>query len=80
MANEIIEWDKQYLLLLSEGIPIDDNKYLESLEIATELIVCTEEQVQRLPIYFDIKIYLNLKNIKNPLFSVTFTFWLAAII
>ena len=37
MANEIIESGKQHLFLLSEGTRIDDNKYFESLEIATEL-------------------------------------------
>ena len=40
-----IESDKQNLSLLSEGTRIDDNKYLESIEIATELIIWTEEQV-----------------------------------
>ena len=40
---------------------------LESLENGTELIVCTEEQVQKLPIYFELKKYLSLINISYPL-------------
>ena len=45
MASEIIESDKLHLLLLSDGTRIDDYEYLESLEITTELTVCTEEQI-----------------------------------
>ena len=44
--------------MLSDGNQIDDNKYLENLEIATELIVAIEEQIQKLTIYYDIKRYL----------------------
>ena len=65
MASEILESDKLHLFSLSDGI--DDNKYLESLETATELIVCTEEQIQKLSIYFDIKRSLHSKNISYPL-------------
>ena len=55
MASEIIESDKLHLFLLSDGSRIDENQYLESLEIATELIiVCTEEQFQKLSIYFEL--------------------------
>ena len=38
MASKIL---KLYLFLLSDGTRIDDNEYLESLEIATKLIVST---------------------------------------
>ena len=65
MASEIIESDKLHLLLLSDGTWIDDNEYLESLETATELIVCTEEQIQKLLIYSDVKRYLHFKNIST---------------
>ena len=67
MTSEIIEADNLHLFLLSDGTRIDDNEYLESLENSTELIVCTEEQIQKLPIYFGIKRYLSLKNISYPL-------------
>ena len=57
MASETIELDKLYLFLLSDSTRIDDNEYLddENLEIATELIVCTEEQIEKLSIYFELK-------------------------
>ena len=55
------------MFLLSDGTRIDDNKYLSSLENGTELIVCTEEQIQKLLIYFELKRYLNFKNILYPL-------------
>ena len=48
MTSEITEADRLHLFLLSDGIRVDDNEYLESLENAAELIVCTEEQVQKL--------------------------------
>ena len=63
MANEIIEADKLHLFLLSDGTQIDNNEYLSSLENGTELIVCTEEQIQKLLIYFELKRYLSFKNI-----------------
>ena len=63
LASEIIKGDNLHLFLLSDGTRIDDNEYLESLENGTELIVCTEEQIQKLLIYFELKRYLNLKNI-----------------
>ena len=60
MASEIIKPDRPYLFLLSDGTRIDDNEYLESLESGTELILCTEEQIQKLLIYFEFKRYLSL--------------------
>ena len=59
MASEIIEADRLHLYLLSDGTLTEDNEYLESLENGTELIVCTEEQIQKLLIYFELKRYLS---------------------
>ena len=67
LASEIIEADRLHLFLLSDGTRIDDNEYLSSLENGTELIVCTEEQIQKLLIYFELKRYLSFKNISYPL-------------
>ena len=67
MASEIIEADRLHLFLLSDGTRIDDNEYLESLENGTELIVCTEEQIQKLSFYFELKRNLRLQNISYPL-------------
>ena len=67
MASEIIEADRLHLLLLSDGTQIDNNEYLQSLENGTELIVCTEEQIQKLLIYFELKKYLGFKNMSYPL-------------
>ena len=67
LASEIIDADNLYLFLLSDGTRIDDNEYLESLENGTTLTVCTEEQIQKMLIYFEIKRYLSLKNISYPL-------------
>ena len=47
MASETIEADRLHLFLLSDGTRIDGN------ENDTELIVCTEEQFQKLSIYFE---------------------------
>ena len=55
------------MFLLSDSTQIDDNEYLSSLENGTELIVCTEEQIQKLLIYFELKRYLSFKNILYPL-------------
>ena len=63
MAGEIIEADRLHLFLLSDGTRINNNLYLESPEKHTELIVCTEKQIQKLCIYFELKRYLSLKNI-----------------
>ena len=67
LASQIIEADRIHLFLLSDGTRIDDNELLSSLENSTELIICTEEQIQKLPIYFELKRYLSLKNISHPL-------------
>ena len=66
MVSEIIEGDRLHLFLLSDGTRIDNNKHLSSLENGTELIVCTEKQIQKLLIYFELKKYLSFKNI-SPL-------------
>ena len=67
MASEIIKADNLHLFLVSDGTRIDNNEYLSSLENGTELIVCTEEQIQKLLIYFELKRYLSFKNISYPL-------------
>ena len=67
LASEITEADRLHLFLLSDGTRINDNEYLESLENGTELIVCTEEQIQKLLIYFELKRYFSFKNISYPL-------------
>ena len=67
LASEITEADRLHLFLLSDGARIDDNEYLSSLENSTELIVCKEEQIKKLLIYFELKRYLSLKNISYPL-------------
>ena len=74
MTSEIIEADNLYLILLSVGTRIDDNGCLESLENGTELIVCREEKMQKLLIYFEIKRYLSLKNISYPL-DIEYFLW-----
>ena len=55
MASEIIEADNLQLFLPSNGTRIYYNEYLESLENGTELIVCREEQIKKLSIYFELK-------------------------
>ena len=67
LAREKIKADILHLSLISDGTRIDDNEYLESLENGTELIVCTEEHIQKLLIYFKLKRYLSFKNISHPL-------------
>ena len=42
MASEILEFDTLHLFVLSDGTRIDDDKYLESLESAAELIISIE--------------------------------------
>ena len=44
-----------HLFLLPDGTRIDENEYFCSLENGTELIVCTEEQIEKISIYFGIK-------------------------
>ena len=73
LTSERIEADRLHLFLLSDGTQIDDNEYLESLENGTELIVCTEEQIQILSNNFELKRYLSLKNISYPLDIEYFT-------
>ena len=63
MASEIIEADNLHLFLLPDSTGIDDNEYLERLENGAELIVCTEEQIHKLLIFFELKRYLSHKNI-----------------
>ena len=67
LASQIIKVDRLHLFLLSNGTRNDDDKYLKSLENGTELIVCTEEQIQKLSIYYELKRYLSLKSISHPL-------------
>ena len=55
--------DRFHLFLLSDGTRIDEDEYLSSLEDGTKLIVCTEEQIQKLSIYSELKRYLSLKSI-----------------
>ena len=74
MASEIIESDKLHLFLPSDGTRIDDNEYLETLENGTELIILTEEQIQKLSVYFEIKRYLSLRNIDYPL-NIDYFIW-----
>ena len=47
LAGKIIKADNLHLFLLSES-----TKVLESLKNSTELIVCTEEQIQELSGFF----------------------------
>ena len=67
LASEIIEADRLHLFFLSDGTRINEDEYLSSLEDDTELIICTEEQIQKLLIYFELKRYLSLKNISYRL-------------
>ena len=78
LASEIMKADRLHLFLLSDGTRIDDNKYLESLENGTELIVCTEEQIQKLSIYFELKRYLSFKKISYPL-DIDYFLWYSKI-
>ena len=63
LGSEIIEADKVHLFLFSDGTRIDEDEYLSSLEDGTVLIICTEEQIKKLLICFELKRYLTLKNI-----------------
>ena len=75
LASQLIEADRLHLFLFSDGTWIDDNEYLESLENCAELIVCTEEQIQKLSIYLELKSFKNisyaLNSFKHRLFSMT---------
>ena len=55
LASQIIKADRFHLFLLTDGTRIDEDEYLSSLENGTELIACTEEQIQKLSIYFELK-------------------------
>ena len=55
MAGEKLKSDKVHLFSLWDGTRISDNEYLESLETATVLTVCTRQRMHGLSIYFDIK-------------------------
>ena len=68
MTSEIIEADNLHLILFSVGTRIDYNGCLESLENGTELIACTEEQIQKLLIYFEITSLVLLKVYFNSLY------------
>ena len=67
LAGEIMEADRFHLFLLFDGTRIDENEYLGSLENGTELIVFTEEQIQKLSIYFELERSLSFKNVSYPL-------------
>ena len=68
--------NRLHLFLLSDSTQIDEDEYLSSLEDESELIVCTEEQIQKLSIYFELKRYLRLKNISHPLNIIFYDAWL----
>ena len=57
LASEMFGADNLHLFLLYEGTRIDNNEYLSNLENGTKLIVCTEEQSQKLLINFELKIF-----------------------
>ena len=67
LTSQIIEADRFHLFLLSGSTRIDEDEYLSSLENGTELTVFTEEQIQKLLVYVELKRYLSLKNISYPL-------------
>ena len=48
LGSEIIYGDNLHLFLLSHGTRIGNNEYLSSLEYGTELIICTEERIQKM--------------------------------
>ena len=52
IVSQITEADRLHLFWLSDGARIDEDEYLSSLENGTELIVCTEEQIQKLSVCF----------------------------
>ena len=56
LASEMIEADRLHLFLFSNSTRIDDNEYLESLENGTEWIVCTEEQIVKICLFWIKKI------------------------
>ena len=76
LGSQIIKANRLHLFLLSDSTQIDEDEYLSSLEDESELIVCTEEQIQKLSIYFELKRYLRLKNISHPLNIIFYDAWL----
>ena len=63
-ASGLLESDMLHLFLISDGTWIgDDDEYLERLQAATELIVCTELRICKLLICFETERYLQFKNI-----------------
>ena len=80
LASEMIGAENLHLFLLFDSTRIDNNEYLSSLEKVTELIVCTEEQIQNTLIYFELKRYLSFKNISYPLDMDYFIWHLAALL
>ena len=78
LASQIIKADRLHLYLLTDGTRTDKDEYLSSLENGTEWIVCTEEQIRKLSIYFELKRHLSLKNISYPLDIDYFLWRLAA--
>ena len=57
LACDSLKTSKEYLscFLFIDGIQIDDNDYVRTLEPGTELFVCKSDQKQKLLIYFNIK-------------------------
>ena len=74
LASEIIEADRPHLFLFSDGTRIDDNEYLESVENGTKWIVSMVEQIQKFLVYFELKRYLNIKNVSYPL-DIDYFLW-----
>ena len=72
LASEMVGADNLHLFLLFDGTRIDNNEYLSYLEKGTELIVCTEEQIQKLLIYFELKRYLSFKNISYDALDIDY--------
>ena len=57
LASKMIGADNLHLFLLFDRTHTDNNEYLNRLENDTELIVCTEEKIQKLMVYFELKRY-----------------------
>ena len=74
LASEIIKVDMPHLFSLSDNARIDEDEYLSSLKDGTELIICTEEQIKKLSIYFELKRCLSLKSIFYPL-NIDYFIW-----
>ena len=72
LVSEIIETDGLHLFLLYDGTRINGNEYLSTPENGTELILSTEEQIQKLLIYFELKRYLSLKNISHHSLNIDY--------